>query len=83
MQQLDRDHTPYTNLLFLPILDQLFHFLNIPFGEPVDIGRLDGTAVTSEVPIAQVVGDNEDDIGFACWRGGVRRGQWRQQQGGE
>jgi hypothetical protein len=36
-------------------------------GQPVDVGRLNVlAAVTAEVSVTKIVGDDEDDVGFAA-----------------
>jgi len=51
------------------------------FGEPVEVWRLvQVRAVTAEVAPAEIVGEDEDDVGFRF--GGVQRGQRCEHEGG-
>ena len=57
-----------------------------PFrSEPVEVRRAQGlVAKASQVPIAKIVADDEEDVGaFRRGIGGVEHRQWREQKGGE
>ena len=49
-------------------------------GQPVEVGRLDLGAVIADVVPAQVVGDDDDDVG-PCGPVGVRRNSARRPPG--